>query len=188
MTNWLSRDTVYVGPIFAVKSGRAIAPDGGRVTYDVVESHGGVGVVPVLPDGSLLLVSQHRVAAGVELLEIPAGKLESEDDDPKARAALELEEETGYRAAELDLLADFFASPAYCTERIRVYVGRDLAYVGQRPDDGEAIRTLRLDLDRVRAMLQDRQFRDAKTIIGLREYLALVDGAADSGRENTERP
>lgn len=174
MAEWIEKKTVYEGSILTVKSGRVQMPDGASVAFDIVEHHGGVAVVPLLGD-AVLLVRQPRMVVEHDLLEIPAGKREAVDDDPEARARAELEEETGYRAGRMVPVADFFVSPGYTTERIVVYLAFDLEHVGAHPEATEEIELVRLPLDEARRMLDAGQFRDGKTLIGLRELLAYLE-------------
>ena len=131
MAHWSEKKTAYEGSILTVKSGRVVLDSGESVAFDIVEHDGGVAVVPLLGD-NVLLVRQPRMAVEQDLLEIPAGKREADDDDHETRARAELEEETGYRAGRLVQAADFFVSPGFSTERIVVFLGFDLEHVGQR--------------------------------------------------------
>ena len=186
MARWIDKKTVYEGSILTVKSGRVQMGNGEAVPFDIVEHAGGVAVVPLLlprpGDGidhsmgpSVLLVQQPRVVVAEELLEIPAGKREASDDDLMARAQAELEEETGYRAGRLVQVADFYVSPGFCTERIVVFLGFELTYVGAHPEATEEISVVRLPLDVVQHMLDEGRFHDSKTIIGLYALLAHLD-------------
>jgi ADP-ribose pyrophosphatase len=170
---WISKRTVYEGPIIRVLSGDVRLANGHAHAFDVVEHHGGVAVVPLLGD-RVLLVRQQRVVIGREMLEIPAGKLEGPDDDVAARAQAELGEEVGFRAGRLLPVAEFYVSPGYCTERITVFLGLDLVEVGVHPESTEDIEVVRLSLDEVRDRLDRHAFDDSKTIIGLRELFAYV--------------
>lgn len=174
MGEWLSRKTVYNGSIIRVSAGERRMADGEVWPFDIVEHHGGVAVVPLLGD-RVVMVRQPRPVVGQDLLEIPAGKLESADDDVVARAQAELGEEAGYRAGRLVPAAEFFVSPGYCTERIYVYLGLDLVEVESNPEATEEIERVELSINEVRRMLDEHRFHDSKTIIGLRELLAYLD-------------
>ena len=174
MAHWSEKKTVYEGSILTVKSGRVVLDSGESVAFDIVEHAGGVAVVPLLGD-DVLLVRQPRLAVEQDLLEIPAGKREADDDDLEGRARAELEEETGYRAGRLVRAAVFFVSPGYCTERIIIFLGFDLEHVGARPESTEEIDLVRLPLAEARRMLAEGRFHDSKTIIGLRELLAYCE-------------
>lgn len=177
MNQWIRVDTAHEGKIITVKSAERLGPDGRIHQFDIVEHHGGVAVVPFLED-RVILVRQPRPVAGRVLLEIPAGKLEGPDDDVEARAQAELGEEVGYRAGRLVPAAEFFVSPGYCTERIHIYLGFDLEPVEANPEASEEIERVELTLAEVRHMLDERQFHDSKTIIGLRELLAYLERRA----------
>ncbi|MCZ2115252.1 MAG: NUDIX hydrolase [Anaerolineae bacterium] len=173
MAEWLDKETVYRGTILTLKRGHVRFNGGDIVPFDIVEHHGGVAVVPCLGD-RVVLVRQPRPVVGLDLLEIPAGKLEGPDDDVLARAQAELGEEVGYRAGRLIPAAEFFVSPGYCTERIHVFLGLDLEPVAALPESTEEIERVELSLDEARRMLDAGQFHDSKTIIGLRQLLAYL--------------
>ena len=174
MTDWIAEEVVHRGTIITVKKATRLGPDGRIHDFDIVEHHGGVGVVPLLGD-RVVLVRQPRPVVGQALLEIPAGKLEGPDDDVEARAQAELGEEVGYRAGRLIPAAEFFVSPGYCTERIHVFLGLDLEPVEAHPEASEEIERVELSLDEIRRMLDAGQFHDGKTIIGLRFLLAFLE-------------
>lgn len=186
MTEWLEQRTVFEGAILTVKSGRIRAGNGQSVTFDIVEHHGGVAVVPLHGD-RIILVRQPRPVVGRDLLEIPAGKLEGAGEDLAARAQAELAEEAGYRAGRLIRAAEFFVSPGYTTERIVIYLGLELEEVGANPESTEEIERVEIDLDTARRMLEAGEFHDGKTIIGLRALFAFLDaGPSDSPLSEVE--
>jgi ADP-ribose pyrophosphatase len=172
VAEWLDQQIIYEGAILTVKSAHVRAGEQ-VVAFDVVEHNGGVAVVPVLGQ-EVLLVRQPRIVVSEELLELPAGKRETGDDD-ESRARAELEEETGYRAGRLEKAVEFFVSPGYTTERIAIYLATDLKYIGAQPDSSEEIRLERLPIADIGRLLDEGLFRDAKTIIGLRYLLARLD-------------
>lgn len=165
MEEWESRRTIYRGKVFDVDSGRVRLPDGAETQRDVVVHNGGVTVAAVQGD-QIIMIRQFRIAIGEKLLELPAGMIEGAED-PRERAAKELSEETGYQAAQLELVADYFVSPGYTTERMRIYLARDLTDVGQAPDGDEQIDVVLVPLDEARQLLAEGAIRDAKSIIGL---------------------
>lgn len=177
MVEWIEKETVYKGAIITVRRGRVRTGGGETVPFDVVEHHGGVAVVPYHED-RVILVRQSRPVAGQTLLEIPAGKLEGPDDDILGRAQAELGEEVGFRAGRLIPAAEFFVSPGYCTERIHVFLGLDLHPVAANPEASEDIERVELSLAEVRRMLDEGEFHDSKTIIGLRHLLAYLENTA----------
>ena len=174
MEEWDNQRTVFNGRVFEVRSGDVWLSAGGRAQRDVVVHNGGVTIAAVV-DGAVLMIQQFRVAIGEHLIELPAGMIEGRED-PAGRALKELAEETGYRAKRVELIADYFVSPGYTTERMRIYQAHDLTFVGQSLDSDEQIEVIRVSLAEAAAMLENGRFRDAKTIIGLYTLLSRLDG------------
>ncbi|HUG47825.1 MAG TPA: NUDIX hydrolase [Candidatus Limnocylindria bacterium] len=140
---------------------------------EVVVHPGAVAMIPLLPDGRLLLVRQYRHAARETCLELPAGTLDRRDDGtiepPDEAAHRELEEETGHRARRWRRLASFFTAPGFASEEMHLYLATELTpvdgYAGPAPDE-----RLRLEVLHWRAALELAQaggIRDAKTLVGL---------------------
>jgi len=133
-----------------------------------VEHPGAVAVVAVTRSGEVVFVRQYRYAVGTELMEIPAGTLEP-NEDPADCAARELGEETGYRADTVELLASLHTSPGFCTETIHLFLAR----VGDDPDgpahpDGdERVHALTIPLDEALVLAFSGRIRDAKTVAAL---------------------
>jgi ADP-ribose pyrophosphatase len=153
-------------------------PDGDTATRTVVRHPGAVVVVPIVDDGlGALLVRQYRVATGMELLEVPAGKRDVDGEEPAATAARELEEEIGFTPGRLVALAEFFNTPGFCDEYTYLYAALDLVDAGARQSTSleEAhMVTEQVALADVEVLISQRRLIDAKSIIGLllaREYL-----------------
>ncbi len=162
---WQTRDKAFVGRVFSVETGTVALEDGRRARRDIVVHNGGVAIAAQY-NGRVILVKQFRVAIKQEILELPAGTVEG-TENPRDRAAIELQEETGYRAAHLDLVADYYVSPGYTTERMRIFVADGLDDVGQSLDGDEQIEVVLLPLAEAQMLLARGEFRDSKTIIGL---------------------
>ena len=159
----LARRTAFHGRIFDVVLERVRLPSGLEQELAIVEHPGAVAIAAQFDDGDLLLVKQYRHAVREWMLEIPAGRLER-NEDPLAAARRELEEETGYRARSWRELLRFYPAPGFCSERMVLFVARDLELVehGRRPHDAdEEIEVVRLPL---RDVLR-RASGDAKTWI-----------------------
>lgn len=166
----VSSESVYKGRILELKVFDVRLPDGRGARREIVEHPGAVAIVPLLGGDRVVLVRQFRLAAGGELLEIPAGTLRR-GEDPAECARRELIEETGYEAGELEPLAEFFLAPGYSTELMRLYLARGLRGVGQRPDADEAIRVVEMGIGEALGLIENGVIRDAKTIAGI--HLAL---------------
>jgi len=130
----------------------------------------------------VILVRQFRIAVGHEVLEIPAGRLEG-DEDPEHRGRRELEEEIGYRARRMVLVASCYCSPGFTNERDYIYLAFDLTKTEQNLEFDERIELVRVPLDEIEPRLGRLEFDDAKTIVGLRELQAyLAKGGDDACR------
>ena len=128
----LKSEIVYPGRAFTVRRDTLRLPDGHEARLDIVEHIGSVIIIPMDADGNLLFVRQYRHAAGLDLLELPAGTLD-EGEAPEACAHREIREETGMAAGKLEYLGGFYLAPGYSTEFMHVYLATDL-----RPDPLEA--------------------------------------------------
>ena len=127
--------------------------------------------MPVLPDGKIIMIRQYRPAIGRETLELPAGARDPEDPDTAVTAARELEEETGYRCADLRFLASIDTAVAWCDENTDIYEADELIRAGeQHLDEAEEIRTEEWDAEELRRMIFSGEIRDAKTVAGLMAY------------------
>lgn len=169
------RETLLTGRIFAVERRQYPQDDGSALIREIVVHPGAVAVVPVLADGSIVMIHNFRHAVEQELLELPAGTLEP-GEAPADSAARELEEETGYRADTLDPLCEFYTTPGITDERMHVFVARGLTQTTQKLDRGEQIRVEVLPEARVRQMLRAGQIQDGKTIAALGTYYSRRQG------------
>ena len=174
MEKWIKQEEIYKGKIFSLWGGQ-VALDNGKVAVrEYIRHLGGVGIVPVI-DGNVILIHQFRIAIGRELIELPAGRLEA-NEEPLNCAARELEEEIGYRAGRLIPLASYFSSVGFSNERMHLYLALDLEKTERRLEADERIREVIMPLEEVRKRLANQEFEDSKTIIGLREALAYLEG------------
>src|SRR3984957_4150780 len=107
--------TIYSGPVFGIRRDELLEPGGGGTRREVVTHSGSVVVLPVLPDGRVLLIRQYRHAARQFLWELVAGRID-EGESPHKGAARELIEETGYRAKEMRGFLEFFPTPGFLEE------------------------------------------------------------------------
>lgn len=145
--------------------------DGHEAHWDYLEHHGAAAVVPVLPDGRILLVRQYRNAVDRISLEIPAGKKDSPEEEGLLCAARELEEETGYRAGKMTKLVKLVTAIAYCSETIDLYVAEELSKHEQHLDDDESIDVEAFTEDEILQMITDGTIQDAKTVAAISNYL-----------------
>ena len=164
----VSRRDVYAGRVFdvSVDRFRDDAREGREFDIEIVHHNGGAAALPVDADGSVVLVRQWRYPLGRELLEIPAGRIEP-GDDPRTSALRELEEEAGLTAGRVDPRAEILVAPGYSTERIYIYLARDLAPVPQRLDEDEVVEVVRMPLAEALAAADAGEIDDSKTIVAL---------------------
>lgn len=140
--------------------------DGATHDREIVLHPGAVAVVPILDDGRVCLIQNYRTAVDETLIELPAGTLEP-GEDPLETAHRELTEETGYRAARMDLLKSFYMSPGILQERMHLYRATGLTDGEAHLDQGEQIDRLEVPWPDAMAMAYDGRIQDAKTLIGL---------------------
>lgn len=145
-------------------------PNGNIVTWDFIWNKGAAAVVPVREDGKLLMVRQYRNALDRETLEIPAGGLNGVDEPTKTAAARELEEETGYRSEDLELLITIRTTVAFCNEKIDIYVARNLLKSQQHLDEDEYINVEAYSVDELCDMIYSGKIEDSKTIAAIMSY------------------
>ncbi|HTX26220.1 MAG TPA: NUDIX hydrolase [Streptosporangiaceae bacterium] len=121
--------------LIAVRTDKVRMPDNTLAEREVVLHPGAVAVLALDDTDRILLIRQYRHPVGRLLWEIPAGLRDVAGEDPFLTAQRELMEEAGYRAREWHVLADYFPSPGYSTERIRLYLARDLEPVPEAERD-----------------------------------------------------
>ena len=162
----ISSKKIYQGRIINLRVDEVSLPDGKTTSREVVEHAGAVAVVPVNEKGELLLVRQYRYAAGKTLLEIPAGKLEPEEDCFSC-AERELLEETGYEAGNLRRLISFYSTPGFTNEQIHLYLATDLTLKKQNLDEDEFIDVEAVSLKQALKMALSGEICDAKSVAGI---------------------
>ena len=132
----LNNEQVCQARIFSVEKVLCELPDGRKNFYDLVRHFPAVVILPVTEDGQILFVSQYRLGADKELLELPAGLI-NDKEDPDPAAERELREETGYESRNIIRLGGFYASAGYCSEYLNIYLARDLKWNPLPQDDDE---------------------------------------------------
>jgi ADP-ribose pyrophosphatase len=162
----VSSEKKYSGRVLDLRVDR-IRLENGKVTgLEVIEHRGSVVMVPVDADGGIWLVRQYRHAAGREILELPAGSLEAEED-PAACAGRELREEIGMAAGTLTRIGGFFLAPGYATEFMHVFLAGGLHPDRIPSDEDEVLRPEKISLMELRQRLEAGNLEDAKTVAAL---------------------
>jgi len=162
-------ETIFTGRIFNVVKKFMTGRSGERLERYVVVHPGAVVVLPILSDGRIVLIRQHRIAVEEELIELPAGTVEA-GEELVTTARRELQEETGYWAEELVPALSFYTSPGFVRERIHLFKATKLTAGPTALEDGETIETILVDLPQALKMIDSGEIRDAKTILGLLWY------------------
>jgi ADP-ribose pyrophosphatase len=162
----LEKKDVFRGQLLNVRADR-LEDEGGRETVrEFVVHPGGVAILAHPSPGEILFVEQYRYPVGETLIELPAGTLEP-GEDPLRTAHRELEEETGYRAERMNLVASYYTTPGFTSELMYFYQAGDLTSGAQRLEDDESIEVVVLRREQAMEMMRNGRIRDAKTLIGL---------------------
>jgi len=162
-----SQETVFDGLLIHVDHMKVTLPNGNTATREIVCHKGGAAIIPIDENENIYMVCQHRVAVGEMTLEIPAGKLEYLGADFRDAAIRELEEETGLRAENVELLTSAFPTPGYCNEILGIFMATGLSQHEDHPDPDEFLHVEKIPLKEAVARVMTGEFRDAKTIIGI---------------------
>lgn len=167
MEKEINRSIIYDGKIMQVTREEVELEDGQHAYREVVYHHGGVCILAV-KNHQIIFVKQFRYPNRIQTIEIPAGKLEK-DEDPKDCAFRELEEETNYRAKDMKFIMKVLPSPGYTSEWLYLYEAVDFKEVDDalEGDDDEFIDVLTLDIDDAYQKVLDGDIVDAKTVIAV---------------------
>lgn len=157
---------VYDGDFIKVRKDRARLPNGEVHGREYIIHPGAVAVLAELPNGKLVMERQFRYAPRREFIEIPAGKIDPQEDILRT-AQRELLEETGYVAAEWLHLATTWPCIGYADERIEYFLARGLNHQGRQLDDGELLEVFELSLPEALEWVRLGKINDSKTIVGL---------------------
>ena len=159
----LEKNYVFKGKIINVRRDVALLPDGKTAFREIVEHNGGVCIAPLTDKDELIFVRQFRYPYMEEILELPAGKRDSADEDPKECGIRELKEETGATAQNITFLGELFPTPGYCEEIIWLYLATGLSYGEQDTDEDEFLQVVKIPLEKAVEMVLSGEIKDAKT-------------------------
>jgi ADP-ribose pyrophosphatase len=169
----LRSDMIYQGRVFGLRRDEVLEPSGLRTTREVITHPGSVVVLPVLPDGRIVMIRQYRHATRQYLWELVAGRKEPEET-PKEGAARELLEETGYRAKRFKVFLDVFPTPGFLEERMYLLLAEGLTAGKAQPEEDEKIEVRAYKLKELKQMIKSGRLRDAKSIAGILYYLTFL--------------
>ena len=170
----LSSEEIFDGKVVHLYRDTVELPNGKESIREVIRHIGAVAIVPITDDGKVVVERQFRYPLNQVITEIPAGKLDSKEEDRLSAAKRELEEETGYLAKEWIELGDFVPTVAYCDERITLYLARGL-YKGVRHlDEDEFLEFYLMDLEDLVKEVMEGKILDGKTqMAALKAYYYL---------------
>jgi ADP-ribose pyrophosphatase len=167
-------ERVYEGKILDLEVDRVRLPNGGETMREVVRHKGAVVVLPLHEDRRVEFVRQFRYPTGEILLELPAGKLDP-DENPIDCAARELAEETGWRPVEIHELGSFFTTPGFTDEVLHAFIATPLEPAPEAAQDpDEAIEVITMTVEEALDACRDGTIRDSKTIATI--FLAQLHG------------
>ena len=169
----LSSKIIYEGKIFGIRRDEVVEPSGVRTTREVITHPGSVVVLPVLPDGRILMIRQYRHAARQYLWELVAGRIDA-GEKPKQAAARELIEETGYRARKFRIFLDVFPTPGFLEERMFILLAEGLTAGVAEPEEDEKIVSRAYTRKQLQEMIRRGKLRDAKSVAGILYYLRFL--------------
>lgn len=169
----LRSELLFQGRVFALKRERVIEPSGLVATREIVVHPGSSVVLPVLPDGRIVLIRQYRHAAGQSLWELVAGHKDPGESFVQG-ARRELQEETGYVASKVTKLLEIFPSPGLLGERMEIFLAQGLTKGAARPEDDERITQQIVSLPEAQEWIRSGKIRDAKSIAGILYYASFT--------------
>jgi ADP-ribose pyrophosphatase len=173
----ISSEVVYTGPLFRVHHDSIIEPGGRRNEREIIR-HGGSAVILALDTSRskknplVVMERQYRHAANQYLWELPAGKIDA-GEEPLAGAQRELKEETGYRAKKWRPLVEYYPSPGFLGETMKVFLAEGLQAGEAQPEEDEAIELRLVKLSQVLKMIENGVIQDGKTLTSVLLYARL---------------
>ncbi|AKP65528.1 NUDIX family hydrolase [Levilactobacillus koreensis JCM 16448] len=169
-----SSETLYDGVIVKLERQQVRLPNGDTATREIVRHTGAVGILALTSDNKMFLERQWRAPIHAATLEIPAGKLDSRDADNAEHAVIrELNEEIRYQPGQLKRIAGFYSSVGFSDEYMTLFLATDLKPVTTElpRDQGENLELLTVTKDEAKAMIENGEIEDAKTVTAIYYWL-----------------
>ena len=165
---------IFAGKVITVHHDDVTLVDGTKAKREIVEHSGGVAIVGMTENNEVLLVKQFRYPYKETIYEIPAGKLEK-DEEPLNAGIREFAEECGASAECFEPLGEIYPSPGYTSEIIRLYSATGLTFGEQHLDDDEYLDVIKMPIDECVQKIMNGEIKDAKTIIGVLKIKELMN-------------
>ncbi|MBR3893886.1 MAG: NUDIX hydrolase [Clostridia bacterium] len=163
----VSSELIYDGKVVHLYVDQIALPNGAPSVREYVRHIGAVAVLPLTESGEVVCVRQYRYAHGCIMTEIPAGKLDSREEDHVEAALRELREETGARCEKLTYLGLFRSTPAILDEKIDLYLAEGLTFGETAPDEDEFLEIVRLPLSTLVDQVMGGEIADGKTQVAV---------------------
>lgn len=172
----LHGEEAFRGRFLSVQRDQVRLPSGAEASREFIRHPGAVAILALTDDGRLVLERQFRYPLGRSFIEIPAGKIDP-DEDHRATAERELWEETGYRAGRWTFLGSAHACIGYSDEVIHYYLAQALQAGERQLDEGEFLEVFTVPLEQALTMSCDGRISDSKSIVGLHWLQAHLRGS-----------
>ena len=157
---------IYQGRVVGLRVDTVRLPHGGTSQREIVEHGAAVVLVPIDPQGRVLMVRQYRKPIERSLLELPAGGIDP-GESPEEAARRELQEETGFLPGVLEPLGGFYSAPGFCEEYLHLFLATELTPSARPPDEDENIDLVPVAWEQVPGLLESGGVCDAKSVAGL---------------------
>jgi ADP-ribose pyrophosphatase len=162
----IKSESILQGRAFKIRRDHLKTPDGRETQFEIVEHGGSVIIIPIDSNGNIHFVRQYRHAAGMDLLELPAGTREG-DEPYEDCAAREIREETGMEAGKLQKVGEFYLAPGYSTEFMGVFLATDLKHNPLDADDDEFLEVEKIPILKTFELANKGEMPDAKSLAAL---------------------
>jgi ADP-ribose pyrophosphatase len=162
----IDSELIYNGGFLEVRKDSVLLPDGSTSSREYLVHPGAVVMLALLDNGKLVMERQYRYPPRQEFIELPAGKIDKEEDI-LVTAQRELLEETGYVAREWKHLTTAYPCIGYSDERLEYFIARGLTHQGSKLDEGEFLEVFELSLSEAIEWIRLGKITDSKTIVGL---------------------
>ena len=162
----ISSEVIFKGKVLDLRRDVVELPNRKKATREWINHPGAVVIIPILPSNKIGLIRQYRYAPKNEFIELPAGKLD-ENEDPMLCAKRELEEEIGYKPNKLTYLTKIFPAIGFANEVMFVFLAEELEKTQSRLDEDEFIELLPTSVENAVSMVWEGKITTVKTIIGI---------------------
>ena len=164
--NTVSSKQIFAGQVVSLRVDQLLSPGGQSFCREVVEHNGGVVIACQPEPDKVILIRQYRYTIDMDLLELPAGRLEA-GEEPLLAAQRELLEETGYAARRWEPLASMYSTPGFSNELLYLFRAEGITFQGKALDEDEETEVMIMGVDEAWQLILNGKVSDAKTIAGI---------------------